>query len=99
MLSRTSALMDTLQQVHRTDLQEPKCHGLWLLMSKCVLRAVDYDIRLLHPDLVCPEVAALEHKAREAMDLLLGQRMDDASWSQCQLPGPLGGCGGRLRRQ
>ena len=95
-VQKSMQLMDTLQQVHRTDIQEPKCHGLWLLLSKCALRAVDYDIRLLHPDLVCPEVATMERKARDTMELLLGQRMDDNAWRQCQLPGPLGGCGGRL---
>ena len=38
----------------------------------------------------------METKAREVVDALLGCATSSAQWLQIQLPGPLGGCGGRL---
>ena len=72
--------MVTLKEVRRTDLVECKMHGVWLLFAKCTLQAVDYDARLLHPDMVVPECVALESGAREFTSMMIGTTVADESW-------------------
>ena len=63
------------------------------LLSKCAVRAVDYDIRLAS---CSRKYRKRSSRCARPWTCSLDNLMDVFAWAQCQLPGPLGGCGGRL---
>ena len=36
-------LTDTLLRVMHMDIAEARFHGVWLMLNKCALRAIDHD--------------------------------------------------------
>ena len=65
----------------------------WMLMSKGVAHAQDYDFRLFPPGVMAPLQRRLEAGLRQTMSVLLGSEVSELAWERAKLPTCYGGLG------
>ena len=68
----------------------------WMLMSKWVAHALDYDFRLVAPGVMAPLQRRLEAGLRQTMAVLLGSEVSEMAWERAKLPTCFGGLGLRV---
>ena len=68
----------------------------WMLMSKGVAHALDYDFRLVVPGVMAPLQRRLEAGLRQTMAVLLGIEICEMAWERAKLPTCFGGLGLRV---
>ena len=68
----------------------------WMLMSKGVAHALDYDFRLVAPAVMAPLQRRLEAGLRQTMAVLLGSEVSEMAWERAKLPTCYGGLGLRV---
>ena len=89
-------LCANVQELATTEIGCAKLSVAWALLVKCAARALDYDARVVPPEILEPHAAKLDLAIRAAAEAVLGRAASEAEWDQLCLPGPLGGCGLRL---
>ena len=95
-LSKALVYAQNLKQYIHECADECHLHISWIHVSKCLAKALSYDARLLPPETYNGVAGVLDNAVKEVMDILLGCEIPSLKWNLLQLPGPLGGCGGRL---
>ena len=68
----------------------------WMLMSKEVAHALDYDLRIVPPGVMAPLQRRLEAGLRQTMSVLLGSEVSELAWERAKLPTCYGGLGLRV---
>ena len=68
----------------------------WMLMSKGVAHALDFDFRLVAPGVMAPLQRRLEAWLRQTMAVLLGSEVSEMAWERAKLPTCYGGLGLRV---
>ena len=68
----------------------------WMLMSKGVAHALDYDFRLVPLAVMAPLQRRLEGGLRQTMSVLLGSEVSELAWERAKLPTCFGGQGIRV---
>ena len=58
----------------------------WMLMSKGVAHALDYDFRLVPPAVMAPLQRRLEGGLRQTLSVLLGTAVSELAWERAKLP-------------
>ena len=62
----------------------------WMLTSKGVAHALDYDFRLVPPSVMAPLQRRLEGGLRQTMSVLLGSEVPEFAWERQSSPRALG---------
>ena len=70
----------------------------WMLMSRGVAHALDYDFRLVPPAVMAPLQRRLEGGLRQTLSVLLGSAVSELAWERAKLPTCFGGFGIRVAR-
>ena len=71
----------------------------WVLMSKGVGYALDYDFRLVPPAVMAPLQRRLEGGLRQTMSVLLGNEVSELAWERAKLSTCFGGLGIRVAQE
>ena len=69
---------------------------VWMLMSKGVAHALDYDFRLVPPAVMAPVRRRLEGGLRQTLSVLLGSDVSELAWERAKLATRFGGLGIRV---
>ena len=93
---QAAELCEHISELATADLGAPRLAAAWTLLTKCAARALDYDARLVPPEVLRPVTSALDFALRRAAGGVCGKDFCDSAWAQATLPGPLAGCGVRL---
>ena len=68
----------------------------WMLMSKDIAHALDYDFRLVPPAVMAPLQRCLEGGLGQTLSVLLGIDVSKLPWERAKLPTCFGGLGIRV---
>ena len=88
--------LSTLQNIERfaCDQHDYVCFAkAWMLMSRRVPHALDYDFRLVPPAVMAPLQRRLEGGLRQTLSVLLGSAVSELAWERAKLPACFGGLG------
>ena len=82
---RVEKALVTLQNIERFACDQHDYVGFakaWMLMSKGVAHALDYDFRLVAPAVMAPLQRRLEAGLRQTMAVLLGSEVSEMAWER-----------------
>ena len=102
-IERVDKALATLQNIERFACDQHDHVSFakaWMLTSKGVAHALDYDFRLIPPAVMAPLQRRLEGGLAQTLSVLLGSAVSELAWERAKLPtcfGALGGCPGGLR--
>ena len=98
-IERVEKALMTLQSIERFACNQHDHVSFakaWMLMSKEVAHALDYDFRLVPPAVMAPLQRRLEGGLRQTMSVLLRGEVSDLAWEQAKLPTCFGCLGIRV---
>ena len=93
-IERVEKALMTLQSIERLACDQHEHVSFakaWMLMSKGVALALDYDFRLVPPAVMAPLQRRLEGGLRQTMSVLLGSEVFELAWERAKLPTCFGG--------
>ena len=74
-------------------LDTRKSEALWLMTSKSIARALDFDAKVVHPEKMRPLARKLGDETKKICERLTERSLDGDTWTRMKLPTSLGGMG------
>ena len=93
--NRALTMVRELEAVAQRQRHTQCFHAAWIVLSRVIIHAFDYDARLVGAARLKPVVRPVYDNIPDVAAHLAGG-MDDQAKSQIQLPAPYGGCALRL---
>ena len=93
-IERAEKALATLQSIERFACDQHDHASFakaWMLMSKVVAHALDYDFRLVSLAVMAPLQRRLEGGLGQTMSVLLGSEVYELAWERAKLPTCFGG--------
>ena len=82
---------DRAEAVTQLHLDTRNTEALWLITSKSMARALDFDAKVVSPKKLKPLAETLEAKIRDICEKLTERPLRDDDWTSMKLPTSLGG--------
>ena len=98
-IERAEKALATLQSMERFACDQHDHVSFakaWMLMSKGVAHALEYDFRLVPPAVMAPLQRRLERGLRQTMSVLPGSEVSELTWGRAKVSTCFGGLGIRV---
>ena len=82
-----------VEAVAQMHLDTRKSEALWLMTSKSIARALDFDAKVVHPEKMRPLARRLGEGTKRICERLTERSLDGDTWTRMKLPTSLGGMG------
>ena len=92
-LDEASECAGRVEAVTQLHLDSRKYEALWLMTSKSIARAPDFDAKVVNSKKMKPLAETLEVKTKGTCEKLMERSLDDDDWTRMKLPTSLGGMG------
>ena len=92
-LNEASEFAGHVEAVAQLHLDSRKSEALWLMTSKSIARALDFDAKVVNSKRTKPLAETLEAKTKGICEKLMEGSLDEDDWTRMKLPTSLGGMG------
>ena len=92
-LDEANAYAGHVEAVAQMHLDTRKSEALWLMTSKSIARALDFDAKVVHPEKMRPLARKLGDETKKICERLTERSLDGDTWTRMKLPTSLGGMG------